>query len=296
MRALLIQSGKTNPIAMRFLLCVALMVGIGSQESTVAANGVAKTKDGVDIHYELVGSGSPTLVFIHGWNCDRSYWSGQIPVFAATNQVVAIDLAGHGDSGVGRDEWTMANFGEDVAAVADALRLEDMILVGHSMGGPVALEAARRLKARVRMIIGADTLNDVSMTFPDEQLSGMLAAMEADFQGTVEGLVRSSFFLPTSDPALIEHIALDMGAAPPIAGMGAFEGYARWFNEEAAGALAEVQVPIRLINSDYRPTNTASGQSLTMSFEAVLMSGVGHFVMQEDPEQFNALLTELIKD
>jgi pimeloyl-ACP methyl ester carboxylesterase len=109
-------------------------------------------------------------------------------------------------------------------------------------------------------------------------------------------LVRSSFFLPTSDPALIEHIALDMGAAPPIAGMGAFEGYARWFNEEAAGALAEVQVPIRLINSDYRPTNTAAGQSLTMSFEAVLMSGVGHFVMQEDPEQFNALLTELIKD
>ncbi|NDH41758.1 MAG: alpha/beta hydrolase, partial [Gammaproteobacteria bacterium] len=181
---------------MRFLLCVALMVGMGSQESTVAANGVAKTKGGVDIHYELVGSGSPTLVFIHGWNCDRSYWSGQIPVFAATNQVVAIDLAGHGDSGVGRDEWTMANFGEDVAAVADALRLEDMILVGHSMGGPVALEAARRLKARVRMIIGADTLNDVSMTFPDEQLSGMLAAMEADFQGTVEGLVRSSFFLP----------------------------------------------------------------------------------------------------
>jgi hypothetical protein len=62
---------------MRFLLCVALMVGIGSQESTVAANGVAKTRDGVDIRYELVGSGSPTLVFIHGWNCDRSYWSGQ---------------------------------------------------------------------------------------------------------------------------------------------------------------------------------------------------------------------------
>ena len=278
----------------RCLLIASLLMGVAAQADERLTSGVTTAKDGVQIHYESGGSGSPALVFIHGWNCDRSYWSAQLPVFTSTHQVVAIDLAGHGDSGVNRVEWSMVNFAADVAAVADKLRLEDIILVGHSMGGPVALEAARLLRGRVKMVIGADTLSDVSLRYPDEQLAGMLAAMDADFSGTVEGLVRGSFFLPTSDPALIDQIASDMGAAPAAAGIGAFGGFARWFNEEVVQTLADIDVPIRLINSDYRPTNVDAGQALTASFEAVLMSGVGHFVMQEDPAQFNAIMAELL--
>lgn len=278
----------------RFLLIATLLIGLAAQAEERLTHGVTQTNDGVQIHYVYGGSGSPALVFIHGWNCDRSYWSAQLPFFVATHQVVAIDLAGHGDSGINRETWSMPSFGADVAAVADALQLEDIILVGHSMGGPVALEAARLLKGRVKMVIGADTLSDVSLRYADEQLAGMLAAMEADFPGTVEGLVRSSFFLPTSDPALIDQIAHDMGAAPPAAGIGAFEGFARWFDEDVEKTLADIDVPIRLINSDYRPTDTSAGQALTASFEATLMSGVGHFVMQEDPAQFNAIMVELL--
>ena len=269
-------------------------MGVAAQADERLMQGVTSAKDGVQIHYEFGGSDSPALVFIHGWNCDRSYWSAQLPVFATTHQVVAIDLAGHGESGINREDWSMANFGADVASVADALQLEDIILVGHSMGGPVALEAARLLKGRVKMIIGADTLSDVSLRYPDEQLAAMLAAMEADFPGAVEGLVRSSFFLPTSDPALIDQIASDMSAAPPAAGIGAFEGFARWYNEHVEQTVAGIDVPIHLINSDYRPTNTLAGQALTASFEATLMSGVGHFVMQEDPTQFNTIMAELL--
>ena len=278
----------------RFLLIASLLTVVAAQAEERLTHVVTKARDGVQIHYASGGNGSPALVFIHGWNCDRSYWSAQLPFFVATHQVVAIDLAGHGDSGINRKTWSMANFGADVAAVADALQLEDIILVGHSMGGPVALEAARLLKGRVKMVIGADTLSDVSQRYADEQLAGMLGAMAADFTGTVESLVRSSFFLPTSDPALIDQIARDMSAAPPAAGIGAFEGFARWFDEDSEKTLADVDVPIRLINSDYRPTNTLAGQALTASFEATLMSGVGHFVMQEDPAQFNAIMAELL--
>jgi pimeloyl-ACP methyl ester carboxylesterase len=85
-----------------------------------------------------------------------------------------------------------------------------------------------------------------------------------------------------------------VGAAPPAAGIGAFEGLARWFSEDVEKTLADIEVPIRLINSDYRPTNTLAGQALTVSLEATLMSGVRHFVMHEDPAQFNAIMAELI--
>ena len=286
--------GKVVHGLTRCLLMAGLLLGMAAQADEHLTHGVTQAKDGVQIHYESGGRGSPALIFVHGWNCDRSYWSAQLPVFAATHQVVALDLAGHGDSGVNREAWSMANFGADVAAVADTLQLEDIILVGHSMGGQVALEAARLLKGRVKMVVGADTLNDVSLRYADEQIAEMLAAMEADFPGTVDGMVRSSFFLPTSDPALIDQIARDMSAAPPAAGIGALEGIARWYNEDIEQSLAEIDVPIRLINSDYSPTNTHAGQALTASFEVMLMSGVGHFVMQEDPAQFNAIMAKLL--
>ena len=278
----------------RMLICLCVFLAGSARSTEAVITGAATARDGVAIHYEAMGSGSPTLLFIHGWNCDRRYWAGQLAYFAEKHQVVAIDLAGHGESGLQRIEWTISQFGADVASVADQLALDDVILVGHSMGGPVALEAARQLEGRVKMIIGADTLNDVSITFPEEQLKGMLAAMKSDFRATVEGLVRGSFFLADSDPDLIDRIATDMGSAPPQAGIGAFKAYAEWFNHKAADALADIEAPIYLINSDYRPTNIEAGQALTGSFDAVLMSGVGHFVMQEDPERFNQLLNQLI--
>ena len=161
----------------RMLICLCLFSAGGALSTEAVIIGAATTRDGVDIHYEAMGSGSPTLLFIHGWNCDRRYWSDQLAYFAETHQVVAIDLAGHGESGLQRTEWTISQFGADVAAVADQLSLDDVILVGHSMGGPVALEAARQLQGRAKMIIGADTLNDVSISFPEAQLNGMLAAI-----------------------------------------------------------------------------------------------------------------------
>jgi pimeloyl-ACP methyl ester carboxylesterase len=63
---------------------------------------LAISADGVPIHYEVHGTGLPALVFVHGWTCDRSYWGRQIGHFARKYQVVAVDLAGHGESGLDR--------------------------------------------------------------------------------------------------------------------------------------------------------------------------------------------------
>lgn len=277
------------------LLCSALP-WLGACQAGGETSSTVPSADGVPIRFETTGMGEPALVFIHGWNCDRGYWRAQLDHFSNTHRVVAIDLAGHGQSGDGRSEWSMGAFGEDVAAVVRALELDHVVLVGHSLGGPVSIEAARILGDSVKLVVGADTLNDVSQGFPEDQLAGMLAALEADFPGTVAGLVRSSFFVPESDPALVDWITNDMAAAPPAAGIGAFAAYGYWFNEQAGSALAAVRAPIRLINSDYRPTNLAAGQAVSGSFEVSEMSGVGHFVMMEDPDTFNQLLTDLVED
>ena len=97
-------------LASLLLLTVVLSFGCAPENTAVSA-------DGVPISFQVKGSGAPALVFIHGWCCDRTYWDAQAAHFSKKHKVVAIDLAGHGGSGLGRKVWTMAAFGEDVVAV-----------------------------------------------------------------------------------------------------------------------------------------------------------------------------------
>src|SRR4051812_30350528 len=92
------------------------------------------SSDGVRIAYESAGRGDTALVFVHGWACDRTYWAAQMPEFSKTYRVVAIDLAGYGESGRNRTDVSFQAFGQDVAAVIDALKLRNVIVVGHSAG------------------------------------------------------------------------------------------------------------------------------------------------------------------
>ena len=77
----------------------------------------ASSANGVQIAYDILGTGEPALVLIHGWCCDRTYWSAQLPALSHRFRLVTLDLAGHGQSGAGRSAWTIDAFGEDVVAV-----------------------------------------------------------------------------------------------------------------------------------------------------------------------------------
>src|SRR5687768_10961271 len=153
--------------------------------------------DGVHVQYRVYGGGEPALVFIHGWSCDSNYWREQIPEFKKKYTVVTVDLAGHGGTDGNRSEWTMARFGQDVAAAVAAVPNEKLILVGHSMGGPVAIEAARLLKSRVIGIIGVDTFKSIGAPRPSKaQLDAIIKKFEGDFIGHTRSIVTTHFFAP----------------------------------------------------------------------------------------------------
>ena len=257
-------------------------------DSTISADGNA-------IHYQVQGQGKPAIIFIHGWCCDRSYWDAQLPYFAQKYKVVAIDLAGHGESGLDRKEWTMGAFGEDVVAVVNKLNLEQVVLVGHSMGGYVLLEASRRLPKRVIGLVGVDTLGNFEFKFTQEIIDDWFIPLRSNFAEGARDFVRT-MFTPNSDPALVEKIVADMSSAPKEVGLGALENYVDFQNNEIIRVLQEVQAPIVCINSDKYPTNAGANQQYAPSFKAMIMSGVGHFNMIEDSETFNRLLEETIQE
>jgi pimeloyl-ACP methyl ester carboxylesterase len=264
-----------------------------AQPSVIVDNAISA--DGVSIAYDVRGEGKPALVFVHGWCCDRSYWNAQLPHFAQKYKVVAIDLAGHGMSGHDRKEWTMGAFGEDVVAVIEALSLDQVVLIGHSMGGPVILEAARRMPEHVIGLVGVDTLQNFEDKFTQEQIEEMLTPLRSDFAEATKNFVRT-MFTPNSDPALVEKIATDMSSAPQEVGLGAIQGYVDFHNNEKMQVFQELRAPITCIPSDRYPTNVETNQRYAPSFQAKIMSGVGHFNMIEDPETFNRLLEETVQE
>jgi pimeloyl-ACP methyl ester carboxylesterase len=202
---------------------------------------------------------------------------------------VTLDLAGHGESELGRTSWTMSAFADDVVAVVEELQLEPFILIGHSMGGSVILEVARKIPDRLIGLVGVDTYWNVEQSRTPEQVAERMIPFHNNFADTVDNVARG-MFLPTSDPALLQKVVDGMAATPPEAGIGAFTNL---LGRDNSVVLQELDLPILAINSDaYRPTDTEAARRY--GIEVVFMKGVGHFVMLEDPETFNRLLEEVI--
>ncbi|MFI5046261.1 MAG: alpha/beta fold hydrolase [Acidimicrobiia bacterium] len=84
--------------------------------------GRLQAANGTEIVFDAAGSGDPALVFVHGWAENCHHWNGQLGAFAGNHRVVRIDLAGHGDSGTARQDWSMSSFADDVVAVARSER------------------------------------------------------------------------------------------------------------------------------------------------------------------------------
>lgn len=288
--------GTTRFLVLLFLLSLVLFLPCCEKKDKAETSGPGlveksvRSADGLPIAFIAQGEGSPALVFVHGWSCDKSYWKPQMEHFSKNHRVVAIDLGGHGESGQGRDVWTIEAFGADVRAVVNDQKLGRMILIGHSMGGPVIISAAGGQSQDVLALVGADTFQDFVNEWPEEERK-LLQGLQADYEKTTDAFVRS-MFPKSADPALVDRIAADMSAAPPQVALGAMEAL---FDNDIKAALKGLDVPIYCINADLWPTNVEGNRQYATSFDLSLMPGVGHFVMLEDPARFNTLLEEIIR-
>lgn len=249
------------------------------------------SSDGVPIAYEVHGQGSPALVLIHGWSCDRGYWKDQLEYLGAQYQLVLVDLAGHGESGLARKNYTMASFGADVAAVVDSLKLEKVVLVGHSMGSDVAVEAAKRLPGKVAGLVWLDQYQSLDKFHDAAALDAFLAKFRKDFRGTTNGFVRG-MFTANADPKLVDRVAGDMAAAPPAVAISALQNTLS-NGPNVVVALAELKLPVVAINADKDPTDHAS--MTRHGVRTFVMPDSGHFLMMEDPPRFNRSLDSVVK-
>jgi pimeloyl-ACP methyl ester carboxylesterase len=290
---------QTTSMSLCFLLAVpsAIPFALAGQGDVKPVKKTSRADDGVSIVYDVRGKADTALVFLHGWCGDRHWWKHQLDEFAGDYRVVAIDQAGHGESGKERKEWSVAGLAGDVQTLVKELGRKRVILVGHSMGGPVSLAAAKRLPGTVVAVIGVDTLQNVEHEWPEEQSKKFLEGFEADFKGTMRMGIRG--MLPEkADPELLDWITRRAEKQDPKMALGLMRDLYRL---DVKKLLKEAKVPVRCINAaapDVKfavPTASEVNKKYA-DFKAVMMEGVGHFPMLERPAEFNRKLREVLQE
>ncbi|WP_163323726.1 alpha/beta fold hydrolase [Draconibacterium mangrovi] len=253
------------------------------------------SKDGTQISYEVYGTGEPTLVFVHGWSCDARYWQKQVAEFSRNNRIILIDLAGHGHSGMTREKYTMKAFGEDVQAVVEATKSENVILIGHSSGGPVIADAARLMPHRVKGLIGIDTWENIEYPLSSEELNGMMAPFHENFQSGTRQFVQQ-MLLPAKDTLLNNWIIADMSAAPQRIALSSMEEVLmQSVTGEAAEIFEDIHLPVIVVKGDLWPVDYEANRRHMKSYEVIEIENADHFLMLNRPDEFNQALKQAIE-
>ncbi len=249
-------------------------------------------RDGVKLHYLDPGQGEPPLLFIHGWCCNHTFWRDQIPAFQGQHRVVAVDLRGHGESDKPEQDYTIEGFADDTAWLLGETGHERPIIVGHSMGGIIAL----RLSLERPDIARAVVLVDATLIPLAEPLASQIPALKAAFESPAYKNVAAGFidtmFPGYADPALKEETVRAMLSTPQHVMASAFAGTGNALPSFPAGDLP---VPTLLVSASEVAWSLDDLKTRYPDLQVARVVGAGHFLQMEVPDQFNAMLRRFVE-
>jgi pimeloyl-ACP methyl ester carboxylesterase len=263
--------------------------------------------DPVLLRHERAGAGAPALVFVHGFGCSRTDWAAQLAHFAGAHDCVACDLRGHGESPGRAEDCSIETYGADVVRLLEALDLPPAVLVGHSMGCRVVLQAALDVPERVAGLVLIDG-SRIGTGDPASAEASAAQAVAATGYARFAQALFDGMFLPTSDPKLRAHIVKRAEAVPHAIGAALFARFVAWDARDMERALSAARQPLLVIQSTYLNSNRvrvplAPGQS-TPWFDLVrahcpqarieIVTGVGHFPQIEAAGRVNALIENFV--
>lgn len=243
----------------------------------------------IELHYHKAGQGRPLIVFIHGLCCDHTAWAPQVADLSRDHRCVAVDLRGRGATPA-IPPFGVQQAAEDVAALLERLN-EPAVIVGHSLGGVIALVTNEITPARVLGIVTGDS--PLAPGLNPEPLVRRIREL-----GTVEGLrpLVEGFYVDGAPPAGREYVERVMYTCPPDVAAGMLEDLSAVIGRLPALVQAADAKPFMAIWAE-RPLGDPAWLRATTRFaRQEPLPGTGHFFQLEQPAMASALLRAFLDD
>lgn len=235
------------------------------------------------------GSGGLPVIFIHSLAGNTSHWSAQLEHLRMVRRAVAFDLRGHGNSESPKDgDFKIESLASDIDVVADELGLKRFVLVGHSSGGTVAITYAGSHPEKVAGLFLADPSGDVRKV-PGELANQLISALESDsYSRAIEDYY--GMLLVGSQPAVREKVLQDLRNTPRETVIGIFKS-SLWHDPLTPLQLykgPKLSVVTTLNDAPF------SLHNLDPDLPHILVTGTGHWLQMDKPEEFNQILDDFL--
>ncbi len=253
----------------------------------------------VEINYIQQGKGDTTILFLHGWCIDGTYWKQQVEYFSKNYNVFAIDLPGFGKSKAERTNWTVEEYANDVTAFIDTMNLKNVIVIGHSMAGEIMLQTALTNNSPIVGIVGIDNFKLIDVAFTPEQTKQMtdfIILLEKDFKNSAPAYADMMLFHPTTTDEIKDRVKTDFANSDSVIGYGTLINQMQYAYTDAQ-RLEQLNYKLYLINNDGSPTNeTGLKNHCKNGFQVETISATGHYPMIEKPTEFNLILEKVLTE
>ena len=235
-------------------------------------------------------TGNP-LLLIHGWGCDHSTLACQEEFFSQTHRVINVDLRGHGQSGCPDTDYEVGQFADDLYWLCGQLGIQHAMIVGHSMGGAIAIETAYRYPELVRGVAMIDTVFRPSSTLV-EFLAPLLPALQGDAYEEAYRTIMLSISRP-SEAAALAAVLSPLPAASQRVLLSALHGHME--THDFATAAAACSVPAAYIAASGTFADLGELKRLIPHLFQGQTLGAGHFAPLLVPAQVNAMLATFVE-
>ena len=257
--------------------------------------------------YEVTGRRPDTVLFVHGGFCDRRDWRHQVEGLAGAHRVLTFDLRGHGESTVDVPaSCVVEQFAEDLHELLRDVDENDVILVGHSLGCRVILEAAHQSTQRIRGLILVDGSRLGGPAVAGSEQAIAVALREHGTEATLRSLF-DRMFVGRVDEDVRSEVFGRLGDLNAEVVTATTTSTVRWDGAALDGALTSNKLPTLAIQSTFTDLDgdrrslsavdemTPWLELLTQRvahLEIVRVLGGGHFCMLESPAEVTAAIAD----